>query len=254
MKRTVIVVVALAAVFASVLTTLAQSGGSYTLTWFAFDGGGGNSSGASYALGGTIGQPDAGQMSGGSYALGGGYWVASLATSSSNTATPTHTPTRTNTPPITHTPTKTSTGNTATFTATPTRTNTPTITHTPTKTSQGGNSPTATPTVTITPSGTPGSGCQTKPDKPTLNSPANNATVTKTRPTLKWNAAQCAETYKVTIKDANTGNTVDKQGGLTVLEYKTDTLAKGKKYKWFVKACNAAFGCDKSAAWFFTVQ
>ena len=35
----------------------AASGGSYTLSWFTVDGGGGASVGGSYALSGTIGQP-----------------------------------------------------------------------------------------------------------------------------------------------------------------------------------------------------
>ena len=56
--------------------TEAQSGGSYALTWFTVDGGGGSSSGGNYALAGTMGQPDAGSLSGGSYALSGGFWPA----------------------------------------------------------------------------------------------------------------------------------------------------------------------------------
>lgn len=30
--------------------------------------------------------------------------------------------------------------------------------------------------------------------------------------------------------------------------------AQGKKYRWFVQACNPPFGCAKSAVRFFTVQ
>jgi uncharacterized membrane protein len=54
---------------------IAQSGGSYDLTWNTFDGGGGTSAGGAYSLSGTIGQPDAGSMSGGAYTLNGGFWV-----------------------------------------------------------------------------------------------------------------------------------------------------------------------------------
>jgi hypothetical protein len=54
---------------------LAQTGGSYDLTWSTIDGGGGTfSTGGSYSLGGTIGQPDPGQLSGGSYTIIGGFW------------------------------------------------------------------------------------------------------------------------------------------------------------------------------------
>lgn len=54
---------------------LAQSGGSYDLTWNTVDGGGATfSTGGSYSLGGTIGQADAGALSGGTYTLAGGFW------------------------------------------------------------------------------------------------------------------------------------------------------------------------------------
>lgn len=53
----------------------AQSGGSYDLSWWTADSGGGISSGSSYTLSGTVGQPDAGNASGASYILVGGFWV-----------------------------------------------------------------------------------------------------------------------------------------------------------------------------------
>ncbi len=93
-----------------------------------------------------------------------------------------------------------------------------------------------------------------KPAAPTLKKPAPNKIVTTTRPTLKWNAAMCAKKYTVLVKDATTGKTADKQAGLTVLKYKTDALTAGKKYKWFVKACNPPNGCARSVARFFTIQ
>lgn len=74
MRRALVLSISLMVLFAFSVTVLAQSSGSYTLTWFTVDGGGGNSSGGSYALGGTIGQPDAGSMSGSAYTLGGGFW------------------------------------------------------------------------------------------------------------------------------------------------------------------------------------
>jgi len=55
-------------------SALAQTGGSYDLTWNTIDGGGGRSTGGPYTLTGTIGQPDAGAMSGGDYELLGGFW------------------------------------------------------------------------------------------------------------------------------------------------------------------------------------
>jgi hypothetical protein len=91
------------------------------------------------------------------------------------------------------------------------------------------------------------------PAKPTFKSPANNAATSKTRPTLKWNKADCADTYNVTIKDAATGKKVDSATGLIDLQYRTKTLTKGKAYKWFVQACNT-HGCTKSKTWKLTVQ
>ena len=57
----------------------AQSGGSFSLTWWSVDGGGGVSSGSSYTLQGSAGQPDAGVVSGSSYVLNGGFWLGQTA-------------------------------------------------------------------------------------------------------------------------------------------------------------------------------
>ncbi len=46
----------------------------YDISWSTIDGGGGRSTGADFALVGTIGQPDAGEMAGGDYQLSGGFW------------------------------------------------------------------------------------------------------------------------------------------------------------------------------------
>ena len=60
------------------LTTHAQSGGAFDLSWFTFDGGGGPSSGGNFSLNGTVGQPEANQqpMIGGNFSLAGGFWGA----------------------------------------------------------------------------------------------------------------------------------------------------------------------------------
>jgi hypothetical protein len=51
-----------------------QAQGGYELTYWTVDGGGAESSGGAYTLGGTIGQPDAGLLTGVRYTLGGGLW------------------------------------------------------------------------------------------------------------------------------------------------------------------------------------
>jgi hypothetical protein len=48
---------------------------SFSLDWFALDGGGGASSGGPYTVSGSIGQPATGALSGGAFALEGGFWV-----------------------------------------------------------------------------------------------------------------------------------------------------------------------------------
>lgn len=68
--------------FLVVSTALAQTGGTFDLSWATIDGGGGQSSGSSYTLTGTIGQPDAGQVSGGGYALLSGFWLGGVSGSS----------------------------------------------------------------------------------------------------------------------------------------------------------------------------
>jgi len=48
--------------------------GTFEITWYTIDGGGGVSGGGGFVLSGTIGQPDAGSASGGNFALAGGFW------------------------------------------------------------------------------------------------------------------------------------------------------------------------------------
>lgn len=57
-----------------VFAGVALANGVYEVPWFAVDGGGGESAGGEFILGGTIGQPDAGILSGGTYTMAGGFW------------------------------------------------------------------------------------------------------------------------------------------------------------------------------------
>jgi hypothetical protein len=49
--------------------------GSYSLSWWSVDGGGGSSSASAYSLSGSAGQADAGSLSGSGYRLNGGFWI-----------------------------------------------------------------------------------------------------------------------------------------------------------------------------------
>lgn len=61
---------------------MALAAGSYDLSWWTMDGGGGTSSRNGYTLNGTLGQPDAGALaSGGGYTLAGGFWHGGVAAS-----------------------------------------------------------------------------------------------------------------------------------------------------------------------------
>ena len=55
-------------------TTLAQNGGTFTVTPHSFDGGMRSVSGV-LEVSGTVGQPDAGRLAGGNLEITGGFWV-----------------------------------------------------------------------------------------------------------------------------------------------------------------------------------
>jgi len=74
MKKIIATTLALLAGILFTSELRAQSGGSYELSWFTVDGGGGTSAGDIYTVTGTIGQPDAGYLTGGAYTVTGGFW------------------------------------------------------------------------------------------------------------------------------------------------------------------------------------
>ena len=71
LKRFLLLVI----LFLGATTALAQSSGSFDLSWNTVNGGGQTfSTGGPYTLGATVGQADAGALSGGGYILEGGFW------------------------------------------------------------------------------------------------------------------------------------------------------------------------------------
>ena len=75
MKRLIFLIPIILILLVGAVSSQAQSGGGYDLTWNTIEGGGATfSTGGLYSLGGTIGQADAGSMSGGMYQLAGGFW------------------------------------------------------------------------------------------------------------------------------------------------------------------------------------
>ena len=65
----------LATLLASCIFASTALAGTFDLSWYTVDGGGGYSAGGAFELEGTIGQPDAGVLTGGSFELSGGFWA-----------------------------------------------------------------------------------------------------------------------------------------------------------------------------------
>lgn len=59
-------------------TSAAQTGGSFHLTSWTIDGGGGQQQGGAYGVRSTIGQLDAGTISGGTYQIAGGFGISNV--------------------------------------------------------------------------------------------------------------------------------------------------------------------------------
>lgn len=79
-------------VFVAVLLIIAAAGSAfsqnYSIDWCKISGGGGTSTGAVYAISGTIGQHDAGgPLTGGQYSVIGGFWVLPVAVQITNAPT-----------------------------------------------------------------------------------------------------------------------------------------------------------------------
>lgn len=81
LKRTIVLIAVVAAMLVLASAALAQSGGTFNLTWNTIDGGGGRVTSASYSMEGSIGQPDAGQIASGSYSLMSGFQIQTAAAS-----------------------------------------------------------------------------------------------------------------------------------------------------------------------------
>lgn len=191
----------------------------------------------------------------------------------------TRTPTRTNTTvPSTSTPTRTATAtntrtSTATVTTTATKTRTPSATTTKTATAPKTNTPTptktATPTRTIsatrtltatrtttptrTPTATPTIPCGGRVDKVQLAAPNNRSKLKVTKVVLAWNKVECATRYKIVLRQGSKVGQRVFSSKVTTLNLQTKPLAKGRRYVWKVRACNAIRCGEPSDWWKFTL-
>lgn len=88
--------------------------------------------------------------------------------------------------------------------------------------------------------------CESKPPAPTPIAPPNNQIVTSLTPTLKWKSTPCTDQYKVFVTEDATATLADSATKpFTILQYKTDSLAAGTTFRWYVRACNDE-GCTNS--------
>ncbi|MCB9333943.1 MAG: DNRLRE domain-containing protein, partial [Lewinellaceae bacterium] len=91
------------------------------------------------------------------------------------------------------------------------------------------------------------------PDAPTLVSPANNATNIGLPPTLSWNAAAGATTYRVQLSLVSNFSSVEyDQSGLGTTSVSVPSLFENTLYYWRVNATNAGGTSDWSTVWSFT--
>jgi hypothetical protein len=90
--------------------------------------------------------------------------------------------------------------------------------------------------------------------KPTLVSPALNASLTATQPILDWAGPDCATKFKVVVRrGSTTGTTVfSKTNVFPQSQVQTTALTRARTYFWRVTGCNAA-GCLAGDWWSFKI-
>ncbi|MEM1270812.1 MAG: fibronectin type III domain-containing protein, partial [Bacteroidota bacterium] len=94
-----------------------------------------------------------------------------------------------------------------------------------------------------------------RPARVSLQSPEQDATEVSIRPTLRWNAADGAETYRIQVAtDEAFAQRVADESGLTGRSFDAGVLAYGSRYYWRVRAVNAFGNGAWSTAQFFLTE
>lgn len=84
--------------------------------------------------------------------------------------------------------------------------------------------------------------------RPKLLLPAQNAVVTKKKPTFTWNQQDCATTYSIVVKrDTRNGESIVSES-TNEAQLKAPPFVGGHTYHWRVRACNAD-SCGKWSKW-----
>lgn len=92
-------------------------------------------------------------------------------------------------------------------------------------------------------------GILSAPRSPRLLSPAPGATSSDRRVLLMWDSLPCATRYQLVLKqDSAHGKRIARVSKLTIPEYNTQPLIRGKTYVWRVRACNSV-GCSAWSKW-----
>ncbi len=93
------------------------------------------------------------------------------------------------------------------------------------------------------------------PATPTLSSPANGSTGVSTGPTLAWNPADSATSYRLQVSTVSDFSTVVyDQAGITATAQAVGGLSYSTLYYWRVSAYNSRGYSNWSAVWHFTTQ
>lgn len=91
-----------------------------------------------------------------------------------------------------------------------------------------------------------------KPQIPTLLSPANGSSNISTSPTLSWNASADAKTYSLSVWRTDNGQNVFLSYTLTSTSQQITGLANNVNYTWYVNANNDYGSSGWSDRWNFT--
>jgi len=98
-------------------------------------------------------------------------------------------------------------------------------------------------------------GAGSPPSTPTLASPANGSTNQSRTPTLRWNAASGATSYRVQVSTSSSfTTTVYNQAGLTGTSVTLPQLGSRTVYYWHVNATNANGTSAYSSTWNFRTR
>ncbi|HEV8538637.1 MAG TPA: glycosyl hydrolase family 18 protein [Bacteroidota bacterium] len=93
------------------------------------------------------------------------------------------------------------------------------------------------------------------PSKPVLASPVNGATNLATTPTLSWNAATGATSYRLQVSMSSSfPSTIVDKSAITSTAYATSSLASSTKYYWRVNATNTGGTSAWSNVFSFTTS